>query len=137
MRQGGVQDFGDLTPNVAIEVRPGNNSQFVSQDNFPTTMVRGTSRQVTVRFRNTGVYTWTSGAYSLCSVNPFGNRIWGPITVQLPAGASIAPQSEAVFTFNITAPNQLGTYNCQWQMRRSGQENFGPFSTNVAIQVTN
>jgi len=133
MRRLGVEDFGDLTPNVAVVVRTPRNSSFVSQT-APTTMVKGTTQSVTVRMRNTGAFTWGSG-YSLISQNTLGNTRWGVKSVPLGAGETIAPDAEKTFTFNITAPNTAGTYNFQWQMYSGGT--FGAASTNIPIVVTN
>jgi hypothetical protein len=133
MRRLGVEDFGDLTPNVAVVVRTPRNSSFVSQT-APTTMVKGTTQSVTVRMRNTGAFTWGSG-YSLISQSPLGNTRWGVKSIPLGAGETIAPDAEKTFTFNITAPNTPGTYNFQWQMYSGGV--FGATSTNIPIVVTN
>lgn len=133
MRRLGVEDFGDLTPNVAVVVRTPRNSSFVSQT-APSTMVKGTTQSVTVRMRNTGAFTWGSG-YSLISQSPLGNTRWGVKSIPLGGGETIAPDAEKTFTFNITAPNTPGTYNFQWQMYSGGV--FGATSTNIPIVVTN
>jgi len=138
MRQGGVQNFGDLTPNQVITVEKQNNADFISQS-VPSTMTKGTVQQVSLTFTNNGVTTWTRGSYYLVSQNPYANNTWGKVKVDLNVGESIAPGQSKTFTFNVLAPATAGNYNFQWQMRRaaSPKENFGELSTNLVINVTN
>ncbi|GAC1543453.1 MAG: hypothetical protein NVS3B12_31950 [Acidimicrobiales bacterium] len=76
---------------------------------------------VTAAFTNTGSSTWTAGTYQLSAV-PVGTTTWGPTTVSL--GASVAPGSNAAFTFTVTAPSNSGTYTFAWQMA-NGSTLFG------------
>jgi hypothetical protein len=152
MRQSGVEWFGPLTPNVAVNVTtatvpppppppppptlPVNDADFVSQT-VPSTMVAGQTYSVTVRMRNTGSATWTPGGlYRLGSQNPQDNTTWGMNRVDLPAGASIATGQEATYTWTVTAPATAGTYAFQWRMRQSGVEWFGELTPNVNVTVT-
>jgi RHS repeat-associated protein len=49
--------------------------------------------------------------------------------------STTAPGSNAVFSFNVTAPSTPGTYNFQWKMVQDGVEWFGALSPNQAIRV--
>jgi hypothetical protein len=143
MRQSGVEWFGDTTPNVAVTVSAPappppaatNGAQFVAQT-VPSTMTAGQSYSVSVTMRNSGTTTWTEASYRLGSQNPQDNLTWGMNRVSLPAGASVAPGQDAVYSWTVTAPTTPGTYNFQWQMRQSGVEWFGPLTPNVAVAVT-
>jgi len=98
-------------------------------------MTAGQTYSVSVVMRNTGTTTWTAGAgYKLGSQNPQDNTTWGLNRASLPA--SIAPGSDATFTFNVVAPSTAGTYNFQWRMIQEGVAYFGAASTNVAVDVT-
>ena len=50
--------------------------------------------------------------------------------------STTAPGSNAVFSFNVTAPSSPGTYNFQWKMLEGPSYWFGAQSTNVAVNVT-
>jgi hypothetical protein len=67
-------------------------------------------------------------------MNPPGNQVWGLNQVAL--ASSVAPGSNATFTFNVTAPATAGNYNFQWGMAQSGVGTFGTPSTNVVVAVT-
>lgn len=114
----------------------GDQAQFVSQT-VPTTMYAGITYSATVNIKNTGSTTWTSAGYRMVSQNPYNNNTWGRTSVTLGAGDSIAPGQTKSFVFNITAPATNGTYNFQWQMRRTSgtPTNFGDLTTNVPISV--
>jgi hypothetical protein len=70
----------------------------------------------------------------LGSLNPAGNTVWGMSQVAL--ASSVAPGSNATFTFNVTAPSVAGTYNFQWGMMQSGVGSFGGASANVVVTVS-
>jgi hypothetical protein len=127
------QDAPSAFHNVGTEQPLFNGAQFVSQS-VPTTMTVGQSYPVSVTLKNTGTSTWTSAAeYRLGSQNAQNNTTWGMSRVDLPA--TIAPDGNVTFTFNVTAPATAGTYNFQWRMLREGVEWFGDLTTNVAVTV--
>jgi hypothetical protein len=128
----GAYDFGTPSTPIQVEVRHANASEFVSQD-IPTAMVAGSTRTVSVTYRNVGAIAWKPGQFVLCAVNPFATNRWGIIAV--PIASVTNPDGTVTFTFAIKAPSTPGTYNCQWQMRQSGEANFGPMTPNVAIVV--
>lgn len=136
-QNGGIGFFGDLTPNVVIQVgsggpTPTNDAAFVSQT-IPTTMTAGQTYNISVVMSNTGTTTWSPGTYKLGSQNPQDNTTWGFNRVNLPA--SVAPGGQATFNFTVTAPSTAGTYNCQWKMLQDSATYFGTASTNVAVTV--
>jgi hypothetical protein len=135
-QNGGVGFFGEMSQNVAIQVGSApppatNNAEFVSQ-NIPSTMTAGQTYNVSLTMRNAGTTTWSPTSYKLGSQNPQDNNTWGLNRVALTS--STAPNSNATFTFNVTAPSTPGTYNFQWKMN-DGSAFFGATSTNVAVQV--
>ena len=151
MLQEGVNWFGDLTPNVVINViarpatttrptttttgPPYNDAAYVSQS-VPSPMCTGKSYSVSVTMRNTGTTTWTAaGNYRLGSQNPQDNTIWGTGRVFLSGSDSIGPGASKTFAFTVTAPSTPGTYNFQWRMVQDGVEWFGGYTPNVAVTV--
>jgi len=135
MRHGGVENFGELTPNLSIQVSRFFNSSFQSQS-IPTTMQAGKVYSVTVAFANVGA-AWTYGNQFLLSQNPLGNSIWGKERVQLDPNETVSAGGLKTFTFNVKAPSTPGNYNIQWQMRSVSptREQFGDLSPNVVVNV--
>lgn len=130
--------FGAMSVNIPVNVTGGtggtNNSQFVSQS-IPTSMVTGEVASVSVRLRNNGSTTWSSGSgYALASQNPPNNSTWGLNRVALPT--SVLPGAEVTFTFTMTAPPVVGLYNAQWEMIQDGVDFFGEVTPNVVVNVT-
>jgi RHS repeat-associated protein len=77
---------------------------------------------------------WTAGSlYRLGSQNPQDNTTWGLLRVELPN--SVAPGASVTFSFNVTAPATVGTYNFQWRMVQDNVEWFGAYTTNAAVSV--
>ncbi len=134
----GALYFGAMSANIPINVTGGsgglNNAQFVSQS-IPTSMVTGQVANVSVRMRNNGSSTWSSGSgYALASQNPPNNSTWGLNRVALPT--SVLPGQEVTFDFTLTAPAAVGLYNSQWEMIQEGVDFFGEVTPNVVINVT-
>ncbi len=91
----------------------------------------GQSFTGTVRVRNNGTTTWTSGTYSL-GAQPNDNR-WGVDRVNLVG--TVPPGGEATFTISTQAPSTPGTYSFGWQMV-NGNTYFGPVcSTPVVVRT--
>jgi hypothetical protein len=140
MLQHGVEWFGDLTPNVAIQVvqpPPQRSATFVRQT-VPTRIMAGLSANVQVTMRNTGATTWTSGGatpFRLGSQNPQDNQRWGLSRVALPV-AQVPPGAEVTFNFTIQIPLTPGSFNFQWRMVQESVDWFGDSSPNVSIRVT-
>jgi hypothetical protein len=130
----GTGDFGPETPPISIHVQAANNSQFVSQS-VPSSMKIRTANPVTVTFKNTGTATWKPGTYYLYSQNTVGNLTWKVNKIALTG--NVAPGQSATFSFKATAPAIAGTYNFQWRLSAKTGGDFGEFSPNVVVNVTN
>ena len=80
-------------------------------DTIPLSLITGETRTATMTLRNSGTSTWVQGGpnpYKLGSQNPADNIVWGLSRIDLPA-ATIGPDSDAAFSFSITAPPAAGT----------------------------
>ena len=105
---------------------PPRDAMIVS-NNFPTSMTSGQKATVSVRVKNTGANTWKPGTnYKLGGLGD-ANK-FGPVRVNLPAGASIGPGKEHTFTFSVTAPTS-GTYTPKYRMLQEGVGWFGQTSS--------
>jgi len=129
----GVAWFGAVAArNVVVSCQDLDDSQVVAV-NIPTALTCGDTTNVSVTMKNTGTSTWTrAGIFKLGANNdsdPFttNTRKW------LPAGVSVAPGQNFTFSFNLTAPNQSGSYLTDWRMVHEGVAWFGQ----VAAQTVN
>jgi hypothetical protein len=136
MKQGSTY-FGTSSPATSVNVTSAggggggtNNAMFISQS-VPATLNAGQSSSATVTMRNNGTTTWLAGTYSLQSQ---AGASWGITRVNV--ASPVAPGSDGVFTFTITAPATAGTYNFQWRMAQDNVGAFGDLSTNVAVVVS-
>jgi len=126
---------------LQVQVRDdiqGNYAQMVSFTT-PQTMTSGQQYEVQVTVRNKGSTTWTSAGgqpWRLGSSAPRDNNRWGMTRVPLPDGTEVRPGETWVFTFNVTAPAQAGSYDMQWQMVQDGREWFGQMTQKVKVTVT-
>jgi hypothetical protein len=134
MLQEGVEWFGAQTANVAVKVGL-NDAAFVAQS-VPPLMQPGQTYAVSVTMNNSGGKTWSAATnHRLGTQNPQDNVLWtGSARRALPS--TTASGSNAVFSFNVTAPSTPGTYNFQWKMLEGPSYWFGAQSTNVAVNVT-
>jgi hypothetical protein len=112
---------------------PTNDAQFVSQ-NVPSSMATGQQVAVSVTMKNVGTTTWSTGSYKLGSQNPQDNTTWNAGRALL--SAPVAPGSQVVFNFTVTAPAASATYNFQWRMVQEGVQWFGTVTPNVSVAVT-
>jgi hypothetical protein len=123
--------FGDETPDPQVILSTA--TEFASQQ-VPATVPAGAVILVTETFKNTTPTTWqTTDGYTLQSAGPAGNTIWSVSPVPLPT--SVAPGATVTFTFYITAPTTVGTYNFQWQISSPAGVPFGGVSPATAVQV--
>ena len=137
MQKDGAGFFGSASTNVAVSVTSGappptDDASFVSQT-VATSMNTGEIAPVSVTMHNSGNTTWTAGTFSLAPVGP-NSTAWGVSLVNLPA--SVAPNTNVMFSFNVTAPSTGGTYAFQWRMQKSGSGLFGLASTSVSVNVS-
>jgi hypothetical protein len=139
MLEEGVIWFGAVSPPVAVTVTaPARGAEFVAQS-VPATMVAGHVYAVSVTWRNTGSQTWsgTQGSwFRLGSQGPEDNAAWGLARADLAFGDNIASGEQKTFSFNVTAPVALGTYDFQWRMLEEGVSWFGAVSPPVTVSVT-
>jgi hypothetical protein len=123
-----------VTPVAAAAA--GNDAVFISHL-VQTVMVAGESYPVQVTFKNTGSTTWTRGQqYRLGSQNPRDTTTWlGGTTNRVELPSDMPPGGWTTFSFTVTAPQNAGTYDFQWQMVQDGVEWFGGQSLNVPVMV--
>lgn len=112
---------------------------FVAQS-VPRYVAVGARVRVSVRFSNAGTTTWSeANGVRLMSRRPKGNRKWGTNRARLPPNQRVRRGRDHTFTFEITAPANLGTYDFQWQMVDEGPNGgagvFGEPSPVVRIVV--
>jgi hypothetical protein len=135
MVQDGVEWFGAMTPNIAVQVVPRNDSaEFISQT-APSVMEPGAAALVSITFRNTGNTTWTTANAYLLGSQSAPDLTWGTNRVFLEAGEFVPPGALKTFSFQAVAPSTTGSYNFQWRMLREGVLWFGDLSPNLVIAV--
>jgi hypothetical protein len=124
----GVAWFGAIAArNVAVACPVAVDASQVVSHTLPATMQCGETRSVAVTMKNTGTTTWsrygTQGGYKLGAVDdtdPFHpGRVW------LPVGVEVAPNQTYTFAFDLTAPQQAGSYLTDWRMVHEGVAWFG------------
>lgn len=141
MLQDGVAWFGDLTPNIEVNVvdpQPGtrpNFATFISQVAPPATMDPGQTANVSVTMRNDGTNTWPKGGAWRLGVQNLGNANlnWGISSVPTPD--EVLPGQEVTFEFMVTAPSTSGGYNFKWRMMQDNVGSFGNWTPNVIVNV--
>lgn len=136
MVQGDGAWFGDQSDNrkIVVSAPAGSDSAIFVAQNVPARMIAGDTHQALVTVRNAGTTTWTSGnGYQLKAQNPADNNTWnaGPIALN----GTVPPGLDYTFSFPITAPDDPGSYNFQWQMAKGAQW-FGATSTNAVVTVS-
>lgn len=130
-----IQNVFGLTSR-ATQPSIGKNAAVMVNWQAPKNMTTGESTAVQVTVRNTGSSTWTAtGGFQLGSQNPSDNKVWGISRVSLDPGKSVPPGSQAVFSFDIVAPSQPGTYNLRWRMVQNGSGYFGDYTTTARVTV--
>lgn len=126
----------DYSPDPGISITAATQPTFVSW-NVPTSMSPGQTTQVSITMRNTGSEgTWSeAGHIRLGSFNEMDNLTWGDNRILMSPSASVPAGAQYTFTFNITAPTQLGPHNFQWNMVHDGVRWFGSPTPNQVITV--
>jgi hypothetical protein len=115
-------------PILPSEVR--DDAVFMSLD-VPVMMEPGKCYSVSIAMKNSGTTAWTSaGGYRVASQN----IDWGLSVIQLWPSDSVERNDVKVFTFNVTAPGNVGTYDFQFQMEWQGA-GFGEPSIKLRIGV--
>ena len=112
------------SPSVAAEPdasAAGDRAEIISADT-PESMEMGQSYSVTVKVKNTGGNTWTRAQHYALGAR---QRNWSVQRVELENAEKIAPGDTATFKFRVTAPQQSGSHDFQWQMQHD-EHFFGP-----------
>ena len=114
-------------------VAPQYGASFNSQS-VPSSMVAGSTANVSITMSNTGGMTWTGlDSYKLGFV---GTGSWGATRAPLAANEQVSPGgTNKTFAFTVTAPSSPGTYTFQWQMLQEGVAWFGPATPAVTVTV--
>jgi len=115
------------------------NAEIVSST-IPTTMKAGESKSVTVTVRNTGSTTWNEGtAFRLGGVGDGSGNAAKFSTTRIyitPTGTNVPTNGQYAFTFTMTAPTTLGTYNPQYRMVQDSVAWFGNTqSTSITVSA--
>ncbi|MGH7249621.1 MAG: NBR1-Ig-like domain-containing protein, partial [Minisyncoccia bacterium] len=125
--------------NVTVSSSLTNNASCVSIT-APASVAAGNVFSATVVMQNTGTTTWTSSyPYRLGTQSPQDTSEWAPLSsgyqnrISLPS-LSVAPGSQATFSFTATAPTTLNTYAFAWKMVQEGVQWFGTTCTmNITV----
>ena len=128
-------DGTSLRPRLTVDyLLPEHRSAFLSQQAPPATAFIGQELQVGLSFRNDGADIWnTANGYRLGSQSPQDNNTWGANRIDLPNPVAAGQQLD--LNFQVTAPNNPGTYAFHWQMVHEGVQWFGDLSQRIDIQV--
>jgi len=114
---------------VGDSVRVGYTAKVVD-NSIPEFMLPGGTYPVSIAMSNDGDSTWTAAeGFQLAATSPDNTTRWGITEVPLPDGASVPAGGMVTFSFNVTAPTQLGWYPCHWRMKRGEAGFFGEVAT--------
>ena len=103
---------------------------FISLD-VPVMMEPGKYYPVSIVMKNSGTNTWTgAGGYALASQN----AVWDVGGMELSPSDYVQRNDVKTFTFNVTAPGSVGTYDLQFRMDRQGI-GFGESSIKLRVGV--
>lgn len=130
MVQEGVAWFGQRTSPCSITVSAPQTASACP----PSNMTPGQTAPVSITMKNNTDTVWpVNGAYRLGSQNPADNSTWGLHRAY--NSSDVAPNTDYTFNFNVTAPQQEGTYNFQWQMLEEGVRWVGDPTPNCQVSV--
>ncbi len=131
----GNESAASNTASATTVAAPVCDSSLISVS-MPTHMIRDTALPVTIVMRNMGTAMWTAGGgFALGSQTPADNITWGMSRVAMGGSDSIANGADKTFQFDITAPHDVGSHTCAWQMVQDGGAGFfGPVAT-ASIEV--
>ncbi|MEK7675431.1 MAG: NBR1-Ig-like domain-containing protein, partial [Verrucomicrobiota bacterium] len=100
-----------------------------------TVMSPGQIFTKTWTLRNTGTTTWTSGANGYTLNFAAGSDRMGAADTYLTLANPVAPNGQATFSVQLTAPAAPGTYTGNWRMNSAASVDFGP-TVSVKIVVS-
>lgn len=106
----------------------------LQSEDFPVLLAPGERREVTVVMRNTGTETWLNDNNYFLASNSSPTSLFGVTVLRV---TSPTPQnSDATFTFVITAPSTEGNYNYRFRMRKISGADAGFFGQQIDIPMT-
>ncbi|MEA2551899.1 MAG: hypothetical protein QOJ65_75 [Fimbriimonadaceae bacterium] len=128
-------NFGPATPNVAVAVtKVADAARYIARTGA-VTVNAGQDFYVSNTMMNVGTSSWSSAAgYSMMSISPNNNTVWGRNRNYLPGTGAVAPNAQVQVYGLCTAPITPGTYTMQWQMNKNGAP-FGDATPLVSITV--
>lgn len=88
-------------------------NSFCVDNNFPTEINVGETKEVYLKVRNRGSKIWKKETYKLVSEN-FPKDLWGIKEVEL--NKDVEAREEYTFVFNIEAPSIPEKYEIRWRM---------------------
>ncbi len=131
--------FGDLSPNVVVQVRgaAARDAQILERS-VPSVVTAGQDYPVSLKLKNVGTQSWNlvgpqCNAFRLGGANPTDNPRWGVTRVDLPA--VVAPGQEVALNFNIVSSLGGNAFNFQWQMVQECVTWFGDLSPSQLVTV--
>ena len=111
------------------------NGAALYSQSVPTSMVAGSTYNVSVTMRNTGSTVWTSyDNYNLGSLSPQNNQTWGIARISV-GTTPVNYWDLKTFSFQVTAPSTPGSYTFHFGMLEEYREWFGTTSS-VTVTVT-
>ncbi len=115
-----VEWFGETASQI-VTVVPANDTDYIS-DSIPDIVFVGEENQLSIEFKNVGVYTWTSTEMYRLGISGDITQLGCPGRVEL--SGDISPMDSATFNFTIV-PTRLGTFNISLRMLKEYVEWFG------------
>ena len=112
------------------------NAEYLAQD-VPSLMESGLKYTVHIRMKNTGTAPWWNKGLSGVALGNMNDREggWGINRVESGVGEVVPSGYEKTFTFDVTAPDEPGTYEFKWCMIRGEIDWFGEETPELEIKV--
>ena len=100
-------------------------------------IVTGNLYTVRLKYKNIGSASWNKATgFTLKSLTPFDNTIWGISRVALPSDV-VQPGEITTFQFDVRAPATAGSYAMQWSMAQDFVDYFGDPTNLINVSVKN
>lgn len=96
---------------------------------IPSPVAPGDQFNISLTVQNDGTQDWNTSDFLL--THP--NSRWGVTTVTL--SSSVAAGNSTTFSFNVTSSTTAGTYDMEWQMRKTSGSNQSLFGEKLAFPV--
>lgn len=113
-----------LRNRTQANVEPSYKAEFFYMDAI--NLLSHTSKEVTVRIKNTGMETWSSKGKSAIQLTPDANAAASDfvITPAILQQESVAPGKTAAFTFTITASGRVADYLLNFELSTADKKSF-------------